>query len=157
MQCKKPCKLVTSCEQLGKELHTKWAFGQLPGADLELSHKWILKTKSITTFMLSYTHFLASNNTPAQLLHSGCRYGVTFYDLVISVFMAVGRSADGLCKLVRLRGSCGEVKERIRALLQLKGDKQRWSALFWSLLHFTLYSNWQTGVILLCDRLKPSN
>lgn len=40
--------------------------------------------------MLSYTHFLASNNTPAQLLHSGCRYGVTFYDLVISVFMAGG-------------------------------------------------------------------
>lgn len=74
-----------------------------------------------------------------KTLHSGCRYGVTFYDLVISVFMEVGMSADGLCKLVTLRGSCRAMKERRRALLNPQEYKQRRSALFWRLLHFTLW------------------
>lgn len=45
--------------------------------------------------------------------------GVAFYDLVISVFMAAGRSADGLCKLVTLRASFqasrGEEKSSVTA------------------------------------------
>lgn len=53
--------------------------------------------------------------------------------------MAVGRSADGLCKLVTLRASCQAAKERRRALLNLHEYKQRRSALFWRLLHFTLW------------------
>lgn len=52
--------------------------------------------------------------------------------------MAVGRSADGLCKLVTLRGSCRAVRQRRRALLAL-GNKQRRSALFWRRLDFTLW------------------
>lgn len=47
------------------------------------------------------------------------RAGVAFYDLVISVFMAAGRSADGLCKLVTLRASFqanrGEEKSSVTA------------------------------------------
>lgn len=35
-------------------------------------------------------------------------------------------------------GSCGAVKERIRALLQLRADYQRPRALCWKRLHFTL-------------------
>lgn len=95
--------------------------------------------------MSNSSHWLAYYYTWSNILrrrlpslHSGCRYGVTFYDLVISVFMAVGRSADGLCKLVTLRGSCRTAKERRRALLNLQEHKQRRSALFWRLLHFTL-------------------
>lgn len=47
--------------------------------------------------------------------------------------MVVGRSADGLCKLVTLRGSCRREKERRRALLNIKTHKQRQSALYWKL------------------------
>lgn len=50
--------------------------------------------------------------------------------------MAVGRSADGLCKLVTLRGSCRAVRQRRRALLRLE-NKQRRSALFWRRVDFT--------------------
>lgn len=93
----------------------------------------------------------------AAPLHSGCRYGVTFYDLVISVFMAVGRSADGLCKLVTLRGSCGALEERIRALLQLMQKHQRQSALFWRQMQRTqLGIVWWKLPMLMLELLKDS-
>ena len=53
--------------------------------------------------------------------------------------MAVGRSADGLCKLVTLRGSCRPARERRSALLNMQEFKKRRSALFWRLLRATLW------------------
>ena len=152
-----------------KAVTARYPLAKLPEAALKPVYKFTLVTKinnRIHVQAQSLAGFLRYKRAQdIASLHSGCRYGVTFYDLVISIFTAAGRSADGLCKLVTLRGSCEEVKERRRALLTLEEDKQRRSALCWRRLRPTPARTCSTvagglgqaGGRNQCDGPGPSN